>query len=200
MFVLVLSPYPAEIVETLKKSGDEFRIHNERIDLPFLETTKPDLVVSYGYRYILSRDVVEAYPSQIINLHISYLPYGRGADPNFWSWIEGTPKGVTLHLIDEGIDTGDILAQRETVFDGTETLSSSYDKLHADMVSLFVEAWPAIREGRITPRKQEGRGTYHRSADKMPIFGTLLDGYATPVRVLERIGQSLGARRASARS
>lgn len=46
-----------------------------------------------------------------MNLHISYLPWNKGADPNFWSCIDGTPAGVTLHHIDAGVDTGDIIAQ-----------------------------------------------------------------------------------------
>ena len=44
---------------------------------------------------------------------MSYLPWNRGADPNFWSILEDTPKGVTIHIMDESIDTGDILYQKD---------------------------------------------------------------------------------------
>ncbi len=56
----------------------------------------------------------------IINLHISFLPWNRGAHPNFWSFYDDTPKGVTIHLIDEGIDTGAIIYQKEITFDRNE--------------------------------------------------------------------------------
>ena len=50
-----------------------------------------------------------------INLHISYLPWNRGADPNLWSAV-GMPKGVTIHYINDGFDTGDILFQKAILF------------------------------------------------------------------------------------
>ena len=68
-----------------------------------------DLVVSFGYRYILKGELVANECLPIVNLHISYLPFNRGAHPNFWAFFDSTPTGVTIHLIDEGIDTGDIL-------------------------------------------------------------------------------------------
>ena len=46
-----------------------------------------DFIVSYGYRHILSKNILDLLPNKIINLHISYLPYNRGADPNFWSFM-----------------------------------------------------------------------------------------------------------------
>ena len=72
-----------------------------------------DWVVSYGYSHIIKQDMIDKAKNPIINLHISYLPFNKGADPNFWSWLENTLKGVTIHQIDKGIDTGDILIQKE---------------------------------------------------------------------------------------
>ncbi|MCD8568399.1 MAG: formyl transferase, partial [Geovibrio sp.] len=89
---------------------------SERIDLPLIEEIKPDLIISYSYRYIIGEDVISAMNGGIINLHISYLPWNKGADPNIWSFLENTPKGVTIHKIDEGLDTGEILVQEELVF------------------------------------------------------------------------------------
>ena len=64
-------------------------------------------------------------------MHISLLPWNRGYHPNIWSFLEDTPKGVTIHYINEGIDTGDIIVQKEIVIDeDKETLKSSYEILH----------------------------------------------------------------------
>ena len=70
-----------------------------------------DLVISFGYRHILNKEVIHSSSAPIVNLNIAYLPYNRGVHPNFWSFYDGTPSGVSIHLIDEGIDTGPILHQ-----------------------------------------------------------------------------------------
>ena len=88
-----------------------------------------DALVSYRYRHILKGDVLGAFPDRAWNLHISLLPWNRGADPNLWSFLERTPKGVTIHHMDEGLDTGDLVAQRELHFDlDAHTLDSAYDE------------------------------------------------------------------------
>ena len=51
----------------------------------------------------------------LINLHISYLPYNRGSYPNYWSFKENTPNGVSIHHIDDGIDTGPVLVQKNHI-------------------------------------------------------------------------------------
>ena len=73
----------------------------------------------------------------IINLHPSLLPWNKGYHSNFWSIYENTPKGVSIHLIDDGIDTGDIVAQSELTYFDEDTLRTTYKKLRASMVNLF---------------------------------------------------------------
>ena len=66
-----------------------------------------------------------------VNLHVSYLPWNRGADPNFWSIVEGTPKGITIHKMNYALDKGDIIIQQPIQeFPDTETLETSYNHLH----------------------------------------------------------------------
>lgn len=126
----------------------------------------PSFVVSFNYRHMIPEDVLKLLSGKVINLHTSLLPYNRGAAPNFFSFLEDTPKGVTIHFVDEGLDTGDILCQREIVFDEEkETFASTYDRLLKEIGKLFRENWKAIREGRIMSRKQEGQGTYHRARE-----------------------------------
>lgn len=165
MRIILLSPYPERIVDPIIDGGDEWAPPDW---LPLLYNQSPscqpevDWIVSYGYRHIIKN--TSALPP-IVNLHISYLPWNRGADPNYWSWREGTPKGVTIHKIDDGIDTGPIYAQEETVFKGA-TLAETYEELHAHICDLFARVWPSIRNGTLQPKPQEGRGTYHRSTNR----------------------------------
>jgi methionyl-tRNA formyltransferase len=149
----------------------------------------PDLIVSHSYRHILKRDVLAAAPDRFINLHISLLPYNRGADPNLWSFIDETPKGVSIHLIDEGIDTGALLLQREVSFDeDSETLGSSYATLQQAIGELFMENWSSLRDGRIAPRAQSGAGTFHRASEFSALKDSLLgnDGWNVPIPVLRQ--------------
>jgi len=124
-----------------------------------------DWVVSYGYCHILKNHHILSSLNPILNLHISYLPWNKGADPNYWSWVKNTPKGVTIHAIDEGIDTGDIFIQKEVNFNGNETLSSSYNKLKNEIEDLFINNFENIVKGRILPQKQSQGGSLHYVKD-----------------------------------
>jgi methionyl-tRNA formyltransferase len=153
----------------------------ERLDL---EQLRPEWAVSYGYRHIIRQPELERFHDRIINLHISLLPWNRGADPNLWSWIDDTPKGVTIHYVDAGIDTGDIIAQRQMTFSGDETLAETYDGLHRAMRGLFRDQWPAISSGHADRRPQAPGGSYHRVADRVRVVHLLVAGWDTPVRNL----------------
>ena len=125
-----------------------------------------DVALSLLFDYILRPGILEIFPLGIVNLHPSYLPYNRGQYPNVWSIVEGTPAGVTLHYVDEGIDTGDIIAQREVPVLASDTGKTLYERLEAASVELFREVWPAVVAGEAPRRPQpRGGGTYHRSAD-----------------------------------
>jgi len=126
---------------------------------------KFDWVVSYGYRHILKKEHINSSKNPIINLHISYLPWNKGADPNYWSWIDNTPKGVTIHAINEGIDTGDIFIQTEMYLENDETLSSSYNKLKKEIETLFIDNFENIIKGSILPQTQPQGGSLHYVKD-----------------------------------
>jgi methionyl-tRNA formyltransferase len=140
------------------------------------------LVVSHGYRRILRADQIE--DGRLINLHISLLPYNRGADPTLWSVLEGTPAGVTIHYIDPGVDTGDVIAQREVRFDDEDTLKTAYDRLQSELLDLFKQTWPAIAGGTNERRAQRGAGTSHRVKDRAAVEHLLTDGWDTKVKAL----------------
>jgi methionyl-tRNA formyltransferase len=72
-----------------------------------------DFAISALFGHIIPPEVIANVPGGILNLHPSLLPLGRGANPISWGIIEGTSQGVTLHLIDQNVDTGQILFQKE---------------------------------------------------------------------------------------
>ena len=142
-------------------------------------------LVSHGYRHIVRPAVLRLFPRRAVNIHISYLPWNRGADPNFWSWLNDTPKGATIHLLDEGVDTGPIIAQRAIVMDAdVETLCTSYVKLQSLALALFVDVWPCIADGTFYATPQTGPATSHRMADMSAFVSMLWREWDTPCSVL----------------
>jgi len=128
-----------------------------------------DCVISFGYKHILKPGVIEGFACPIFNLHISYLPYNRGAHPNFWSFYDNTPSGVTIHLVDGGVDTGPIVKQKRVDFEATDdTFAKTYSVLIASIESLFLEFLPSLLSDNWEARKQRGVGTYHSRKD-LPI-------------------------------
>jgi methionyl-tRNA formyltransferase len=166
MKILHLGPPDNEVYFFLKKNYTF--TSTEKIITPKL-ISKFDWVVSYGYKHLLKKEHLGSAKNPIINLHISYLPWNRGADPNYWSWVEDTPKGVTIHIIDEGIDTGDILIQKRVDFTENDTLVSSYFKLKKEIEKLFKNNFDSITKNSILPQKQIGEGTIHYKKDSPKI-------------------------------
>lgn len=138
----------------------------EREIIDAIEVLGADIAVSVLFGYILRTEFIDLFPSGVINLHPSYLPYNRGEYPNVWSIVENTPAGVTLHYIDEGVDTGDIIAQQLVPVDLVDTGVTLYGKLEKACVDIFRKNWPSIRSGNVARNPQDKqRGTYHRARD-----------------------------------
>lgn len=189
MRVLVLSPYPERLQAAIERS-DEAIAHDGPISAAWLAERAIDFIVSYGHRHIIRADSLRAVGGRAVNLHISYLPWNRGSDPNVWSFVEGTPKGVSIHQIDEGLDTGAILARREVRFGEGETLATSYALLQRTVEALFADLWSAIRAGRITPVAQElGSGSSHKLADRTKLAALLSRGWDTTIDDVEAFGR-----------
>lgn len=171
MKVLFLGAEKTAVYQWLKRSDYALFFTSSSVSLEKVRQIEPDFIVSHGYRHIIGSDIVADYLGKIINLHISYLPWNKGADPNFWSFYDNTPKGVTIHLVDDKLDTGDILVQCELDFNlQKETLASSYAMLQKSMLNLFIQSWQDIVTGKLIAKPQIGVGTYHNTSDKNEIF------------------------------
>ena len=184
--ILFLGTDDSPLLFWLRKKGERVYQTSKKISKKFVAKGGFEFLISYGYRYILKKEILNLFPDKAINLHISYLPWNRGADPNFWSFVEDTPKGVTIHYLDEGIDTGDIIVQKKVRFaSSSETLATSYKKLQATMQELFKKNWNRIKKGACERKKQIGDGSLHRTKDKAPLSHLLKDGWDTSISDLE---------------
>jgi len=155
---------------------EEVVVYDKPINIEFLKKIKPNFIISYNYRFIIKQEIINYIKNNIINLHISLLPWNKGADPNVWSFLEDTPKGVTIHVVDEGIDTGPILVQKEIYMDkNTETLKSSYEKLHKEIQKLFKISWENIKNKKLKLISQVSIGRVHYIRDFKKIENLLGD-------------------------
>ena len=179
MKILFLGPYYNLLKDNMEEHGDTVVSTENPIILK--DITGYDFIVSFGYRYIIKPDILKYFNKKAINLHISYLPWNRGADPNLWSFLEDTAKGVSIHYINEGIDTGDIIAQRKVPWFLGDTLKTTYNRLMDEILILFREKWPLIRCGQVTASAQTEKGTYHKSDDKKSYEYLLINGWDTTV-------------------
>lgn len=186
MRVMLLSPDPKAIANVIESTSDTWMATTARPDTLDLDC---DFYVSHNYQYIMRGHVLERIKNRFINIHISYLPWNRGSYPNFWSWYEGTPKGVTIHQIDDGVDTGPIFSQMIVTFEPGGTLRSTWQRLQSSALLLLQKSWPAIRFGDLEAVAQRGPATSHSDAEMSAMWPSFPLKYDTPVTEVERAGE-----------
>jgi len=121
-----------------------------------LATYDPEVAVVAAYGRILPKEILELPRRGCLNVHASILPKYRGAAPIQWAIVNGEPEtGVTLMQMDEGLDTGDILAVETIPIAPDETGGSLHDKLSELGAELVRKHLPAFFEGKLVPKKQD---------------------------------------------
>jgi methionyl-tRNA formyltransferase len=129
--------------------------------MSMLEGWSPDLVVVTAFGQILRSDVLDMPAYGCINVHASLLPRWRGAAPIQAAILHGDQKtGATIVKMDQGLDTGPILSQRELAISDQETASSLAPKLAQLGTQLLIETLPAYLNGDLQPTPQQGESTY----------------------------------------
>lgn len=158
-----------ELFEWLENKGHEVILCTQELNSEWCRKQNFDLTVSYTYRYIIKAEVICALGNNVVNIHNSFLPYNRGADPNIWSMIENTPRGVTLHYINSGLDKGDIISQKIVVGNDDDSFASSYTALDVAAKELFKESFAYYNYWEGMRKQPTGEGSYHSSKDGMEI-------------------------------
>lgn len=126
-----------------------------------LQDLRPDVLVVVAYGRILPAGILELPPLGCLNVHGSLLPQYRGAAPIQWSLINGDPKtGITTMLMNEGLDTGDILLQEETLISDDDTTQSLSLRLSALGAALLSRTLEGVSSGVIRPVPQGGAPSF----------------------------------------
>jgi len=143
--------------------------HEAQLEL--VEEVQPDLLISSGFRHIVPESVLDVPDLGAINLHKSYLPYNRGANPNVWSILEDGPVGVSIHYMTPDIDAGPVIDRREVPLYPDDTGRTLYDRLEDEQFDQFTELWPAIRDDEVETESQpKNEGTYHTKQDFVDLW------------------------------
>ena len=122
-----------------------------------LKSLSPDLIAVVAYGKMLPTAMLDAPPFGCVNVHASLLPSYRGAAPINWAIAKGEKKtGVTIMQIDEGMDTGDILVQREVRIGDEETAEELSKRLSLEGAQLLLQTVNGIAKNEISPVKQDG--------------------------------------------
>ena len=130
----------------------------EKTVIQHLKDLAPDVIVVVAYGQILTKNILELPPSGCLNIHPSLLPKYRGAAPIQWALINGEKEtGVTIMLLDEGEDTGDIISQKAVEILADETSIDLHDRLANLAPSLLIKA--------IEQCKAEGGKPFHYPQD-----------------------------------
>ncbi|GLI54310.1 methionyl-tRNA formyltransferase [Thermodesulfovibrio yellowstonii] len=126
-----------------------------------LKSLNPEFAIVVAYGKILPKEILEIPKHGCINLHASLLPKYRGAAPIQWALINGEKiTGVTTMIIDEGLDTGPILLQKEISINDEDNAETLSEKLSVVGAELIIETIDKMRKGIITPKPQTGEITY----------------------------------------
>ena len=131
-----------------------------------LAAIRPDAIIVVGYGRIIPQWMIDLPRFGNLNLHASLLPKYRGAAPIQWAIANGeSVTGVTTMRIDAGLDTGDILMQREISIDPEDTAETLGPKLAAIGADLMVETLRGLEDGQVHPTPQD-----HSQATLAPIL------------------------------
>ncbi|MFI5113869.1 MAG: methionyl-tRNA formyltransferase [Terriglobales bacterium] len=147
-----------------------------------LTALAPDAIIVVGYGRIIPQWMIDLPRFGNLNLHASLLPKYRGAAPIQWAIASGeSVTGATTMRIDAGLDTGDILQQRELLIGPEDTAETLAPKLAAMGAGLMIETLQGLPSGQVRPapqdhsratlapilRKEDGRIDFHRTATEI---------------------------------
>jgi len=129
-----------------------------------LTSLKANLIFVASFPHILKKEVIDQPKYGVINLHGSLLPKYRGANPLNWALVNGESEtGVTLYYIDEGIDTGDIIAQKKVLITPEDDGATLRNKIYQAGRALLEETWELFIQGKTVVTKQDdSKATYYR--------------------------------------
>jgi methionyl-tRNA formyltransferase len=178
----LLREYPRDLMAVVTTTVNSISCHAKRKNIPTYVFESEEVLLSQlsvlpradlgllaWWPKLVTKNLLRITKLGFINTHPSLLPHNRGKHYNFWAIVEQRPFGVTLHFVDEGIDSGDIICQVPIPCSWEDNGQTLYVKAQNSMITLFQEAYPQIRAGTFTRRPQDlTAGSIHFAKELEP--------------------------------
>lgn len=160
MFVCIRFASPDLQLKSIAESGNIPVISSENINsfefLSLLKKFECDIYVSMSFNQIFTESLFKAPPLGAINCHAGKLPFYRGRNVLNWALINDEKSfGITVHYIDSGIDTGDIISQAAYPINDSDTYKTLLEVAHKECAVVLMEALDKIRLANFSPIKQD---------------------------------------------
>lgn len=150
-------------------------VYSEQI-ISQLKSLHLDYLILAWWPYIIKQPIFEIPAKGILNYHPSFLPYNRGKNYNFWTLVEDTPFGVTIHFVDEKVDSGDIVFQKRIDKSWEDTGESLYWRAQKAMIELFEQNYARLIAGDYQRIPQDpSAGSFHYARELDPASEIHLD-------------------------
>lgn len=157
-------------------------INNNKFISKVRNDLKPDLIISVNFDQIFKKEIINIPDKGCINIHASLLPNYRGRAPLNWAILKGEDKtGVTVHFINEGIDTGEIILQEE--------IEIAKDDYISDIVAQVKEKYPLMINKAVDLIKNDNYETVKQNKEEGSYYGkrTPKDGLINWKKSAEKI-------------
>lgn len=174
---LILRGYQVKYVFTHKdndsNSVDTFA-HSEGINYSYVDTRtnlayltelirtiNPDFLISVNYRYIIPEEIF-TLADFALNIHGSLLPKYRGRTPHVWSIINGeTESGITCHLMEASVDTGDIILQKAIPIEIEDTGYTLLKKFELEYPTILIDSIEKVTNGSDATKQDDNIASYY---------------------------------------
>ena len=125
-----------------------------------------DYIICIHCPYIIPASILSLPRIGVLNLHPALLPYNRGWNTPSWAILENSRYGATLHFMEDTVDTGDIILQKELKIDAADTADTLYKRVLDLEIDVFKEAWPHLLTRTVSRQSQNViKGTVHKKGD-----------------------------------
>lgn len=167
IYFLGYSRKKTSLISFLKKKKNIKLVNLQNRKLSLENAIKADLIICFGYRKIIGEKIFKVIKRPIINLHISYLPYNRGVYPNYWSFVNKTPKGVAIQEMNYKIDKGRIILRKKIKFGNFKklTFENTYENLIYEIEKLFIKNFKKILNKNYKSFYPKNKGSYNSYND-----------------------------------
>ena len=164
---------------------------NKKIDLNFLIKKKVEYIISSGYPHKIDKKIVKIFKGKIINLHASFLPWGKGIGTTFVSFLLFQPVGVSIHHVNSEYDRGNIICRYSINPSSNDTTRTFYEKLLEKLEEVFIKHYRNIIEKNLKGINQNNflnKPAYYSRDEFENIISTLPLGYDTKLVDLVNLG------------